>query len=164
MGLSKQTTILTTKSIIEVLALCDIRTRNLFNSCQARYPLDHQRQLIVWTKKTYILNCKTAANNWMKPLMAVIDLLRRKLYISKRNHFINKILFIKVKVNCTQSAQGELMWPALSVVRRPSCVVRQLFYLNISSKTAHCILTKLHRNDPYVFLYQSCSYGSDLVA
>ena len=39
----------------------------------------------------------------------------------------------------------------LSVVRRrPSSVVRKLFYLNIfSSETTHWILTKLHRNDPW---------------
>ena len=47
----------------------------------------------------------------------------------------------------------------LSVVRRASC---KLFYLNIfSSETAHWILTKLHRNDPWVVPYQSCSNGSD---
>ena len=41
-----------------------------------------------------------------------------------------------------------------------SCVVRQLFYLNIFySETTHWILTKLHRNDPKVFLYQNCSNG-----
>ena len=49
-----------------------------------------------------------------------------------------------------------------SVVRRPSCVVRKLFYLNIfSSETTHWIWTKLHRNDPWVVPYQSCSNGSD---
>jgi len=48
---------------------------------------------------------------------------------------------------------------SLSVVRRrPASVVRKLFYLNIfSSETAHWILTKLHRNDPWVVPYQSCS-------
>ena len=52
---------------------------------------------------------------------------------------------------------------SLSVVRRrASCVVRKLFYLNsFSSETAHWILTKLHRNDPWVVPYQSCSNGSD---
>jgi len=45
-----------------------------------------------------------------------------------------------------------------AVRRRPSCVVRKLFYLNIfSSETAHWILTTLHRNDPCVVPYQSCS-------
>jgi len=39
--------------------------------------------------------------------------------------------------------------PSSCVVRRPSCVVRQLFYLNIlSSETAHWILTTLHWNGP----------------
>ena len=42
--------------------------------------------------------------------------------------------------------------------RSLSVVVRKLFYLNIfSSKTAHWIMTKLHRNDPWVVPYQSCS-------
>ena len=49
-----------------------------------------------------------------------------------------------------------------SVVRRASSVVRKLFYLNIFfSETTHWILTKLHRNDPWVVPYQSCSNGSD---
>ena len=49
---------------------------------------------------------------------------------------------------------------ASSVVRRASSV--NLFYLNIfSSKTTHWILTKLHRNDPWVVPYQNCSNGSD---
>jgi len=48
--------------------------------------------------------------------------------------------------------------PSSVVVRRPSCVVRKLFYLNIFfSVTAYWILTKLHRNDPWVVPYQSCS-------
>ena len=48
--------------------------------------------------------------------------------------------------------------PLSVVVRHASCVVRKLFYLNIfSSETAHWILTKLHRNDPWVVPYQSCS-------
>jgi len=48
------------------------------------------------------------------------------------------------------------------VVRRASCVVRKLFYLNIFfSETIHWILTKLHRNDPWVVPYQRCSNGSD---
>jgi len=43
----------------------------------------------------------------------------------------------------------------------PLSIVRQLFYLNIfSSETAHWILTKLHRNDPWVVPYQSCSNRS----
>jgi len=42
--------------------------------------------------------------------------------------------------------------------RRASSVVRKLFYLNIfSSETTHWIFTKLHRNDPWVVPYQSCS-------
>jgi len=50
----------------------------------------------------------------------------------------------------------------LSVVRCASSVVCKLFCLNIfSSKAAHWILTKLHRNDPWVVPYQNCSNGSD---
>jgi len=52
--------------------------------------------------------------------------------------------------------------PSSSVVRRASCVVRKLFYLNIfSSETTHWIWTKLYRNDPWLVPYQSCSNGSD---
>jgi len=41
--------------------------------------------------------------------------------------------------------------------RRAASVVREPFYLNIfSSETAHSILTKLHRNDPWVVPCQSC--------
>jgi len=49
-----------------------------------------------------------------------------------------------------------------SFVRRASSVVRKLFYLNtFSSETTYCILTKLHRNDPWLVPYQSCSNGFD---
>jgi len=52
--------------------------------------------------------------------------------------------------------------PLSVVCRRASCVVRQPFYLNIFfSETAHWILTKLHRNGPWVIPYQSCSNGFD---
>ena len=54
------------------------------------------------------------------------------------------------KLTWTQSAQGQLLWPAFvrrpspCVVRRSSSVVRKLFYLNIFfSETTHWILTKL---------------------
>jgi len=51
--------------------------------------------------------------------------------------------------------------PSSVVVRRASPVVRKRFYLNIfSSETTHWILTKLHRNDPWVVPYQSCSTRS----
>ena len=46
------------------------------------------------------------------------------------------------------------------VVRRASFVVRKLFYWNIfSSKTAYWILTKLHRNDPWVVIVQIVPVG-----
>ena len=46
------------------------------------------------------------------------------------------------------------------VVCRASSV--NFFYLNIFfSETTHWILTKLHRNDPWVVPYYSCSNGSD---
>ena len=52
--------------------------------------------------------------------------------------------------------------PSMSGVRRPSSVrpsVRPstISLNNISSETAYWILTKLHRNDPLVVPYQSCS-------
>ena len=48
-----------------------------------------------------------------------------------------------------------------SVVRCASCVVRKRFYLNtFCSETAHLILTKLYRNDPWVVPYHSCSHCS----
>jgi len=51
---------------------------------------------------------------------------------------------------------------AASVVRRAACSVCKLFCLNIfSSETTHWILTKLHRNNPWLVPYQSCSNGSD---
>ena len=55
--------------------------------------------------------------------------------------------------------------PSMSGVRRPcvlACVCASTISLNnISSETAYWILTKLHRNDPWVVPYQSCSNGSD---
>jgi len=58
---------------------------------------------------------------------------------------------------------SELLWSFN--VRRPSsvraCVRASTISLNnISSETASWILTKLHRNDPWVVLYQSCSNRS----
>ena len=58
--------------------------------------------------------------------------------------------------------------PSMSGVRRPSvrasvrpCVRPSTISLNyISSETAYWILTKLHRNDPWVVPYQSCSNRS----
>jgi len=42
----------------------------------------------------------------------------------------------------------------VSYCDRSLSVVRKLFFLNISSETT---FTKLHRNDPWVVPYQSCS-------
>jgi len=68
-----------------------------------------------------------------------------------------KIISIYFRILIPQSALGELLLPAF-VRRRASSVVRKLFYLNIfSSETTHWVLTKLHRNDPWVVPYQSCS-------
>ena len=48
----------------------------------------------------------------------------------------------------------------LSVVH-PSVRASTISLNNFSSETAHWILTKLHRNDPWVVPYQSYSNGSD---
>ena len=61
-------------------------------------------------------------------------------------------------------AQGEVLW-SLTVRRRrrrPSVrpSVRSQSLNNISSWTSDWILTKLHRNDPWLVLFQSCSNGS----
>ena len=59
---------------------------------------------------------------------------------------------------------SELLWSFN--VRRPSSVVHACLHAstislnNISSETAYWILTKLHRNDPWVVPYQSCSNRS----
>jgi len=45
-------------------------------------------------------------------------------------------------------------------VRRPCVRPSTISLNNISSKTAYWILTKLHRNDPWVVPYQSCSNRS----
>ena len=73
-----------------------------------------------------------------------------------------KITFLAhLSTKCSGWAIVTGLCPSSVVVRRPSCV-RKLFYLNIfSSETTHWILTKLHRNDPWVVPYQSCSNGSD---
>jgi len=69
-----------------------------------------------------------------------------------------RTVFVEVfQLTWAQSAQDELLWPAF--VRRASSVVRKLFYLNIfSSETTHWILTKLHRNDPWVVPFQLCKW------
>jgi len=45
----------------------------------------------------------------------------------------------------------------MSGVRRSGVRASTISLNNISSETAYWILTKLHRNDPWVVLYQSCS-------
>jgi len=46
---------------------------------------------------------------------------------------------------------------SMSVVRRPCVRASTISLNNISSETAYRILTKLHRNDPWVVPYQNCS-------
>ena len=50
--------------------------------------------------------------------------------------------------------------PSMPGVRRPSVRHSTISLNNISSETAFWILTKLHRNDPWVVPYQSCSNRS----
>jgi len=89
-------------------------------------------------------------------------------------HIFNKFMFSVIflahlSTKCSGWAIVTGLCPSSVVVRRPpcvvrcaSCVVRKLFYLNIfSSETTNWILTKLHRNGPWVIPYQSCSNGSD---
>ena len=80
----------------------------------------------------------------------------------------SRCLFLAhLSTKCSWWAIVTGLCPSSVVVRRASsvvraCVVRKLFYLNIFSfETTHWILTKLHRNDPWVVPYQSCSNGSD---
>jgi len=77
------------------------------------------------------------------------------------------LCFSDFQLTWAQSAQDELLW--WPIVRRPSSVhpcvrpfVRPstISLNNFSSKTTHWILTILHRNDPWVVLYQSCSNRS----
>ena len=53
---------------------------------------------------------------------------------------------------------SELLWSFN--VRRPSVRPSTISLNNISSETAYWIFTKLHRNDPWVVPYQSCSNRS----
>ena len=50
--------------------------------------------------------------------------------------------------------------PSMSGVRRPSVRPSTISLNNISFETAYWIFTKLHRNDPWVVPYQSCSNRS----
>ena len=89
-----------------------------------------------------------------------------KIYVCKlilclllKDFFINKILFFS-------SPEHEVLKWAFVILQCPAsgrpcvrpCVRASTISLNnISSETAYWILTKLHRNDPWVVLYQSCS-------
>ena len=84
------------------------------------------------------------------------------VYVIKHlNISLKPVVIFFIKSTATMSVVCRR--PSSVVVRRrPSCVVRKLFYLNIFlSETARWILTKLHRNDPWVVFYQTCSNGSD---
>jgi len=100
-----------------------------------------------------------------------------------------KSFLAHLSTKCSWWAIVTRLCPLCVVVRRPSCVVRKLVYLNIlSSETTHWILTKLHNftlnyirkssndifswtaygnltklnmNGPWVVPYQNCSNGSD---
>jgi len=64
------------------------------------------------------------------------------------------------------SPEHEVLKWAFVILQCPASVVRPsvrastISLNNISSETAHWILTKLHRNDPWVVPYQSCSNSS----
>ena len=57
------------------------------------------------------------------------------------------------KVLKVSFCDGYLLWVG-------ACVCPPTVSLNNFSETTHWILTKLHRNDPWVVLYQSCSNRS----
>jgi len=92
------------------------------------------------------------------------------IFINRRKKFLKKMLLFlaHLSTKCSWWAIVTGLCPSSVVVRRPSCVVRRAssvvrkhFYLNIfSSETTHWILTKLHRNDPWVVPYQTCSNRS----
>ena len=95
---------------------------------------------------------------------SVRDLIYKILHVWFLWRFYRNILkrAFLFRVSCCDRPLSVVRRRASSVVRRASCVVRKLFYLNIfSSETTHWILTKLHRNDPWVVPYQSCSNGFD---
>jgi len=72
-------------------------------------------------------------------------------FVRRRASSVNFLAHLSTK--CSGWAIVTGLCPSSCVVRRASCGVRQLFYLNIfSSETTHWILTKLHRNDPWVVL------------
>ena len=80
----------------------------------------------------------------------------------KYNKLLLYLLLLLFLAHLSTKSSSELLWSFN--VRRPSvcaCVRASTISLNnISSETAYWILTKLHRNDPRVVLYQSCSNRS----
>jgi len=89
-------------------------------------------------------------------------------YSQDRSVPIWTIVIKKLKLIYSSSPEhevlSELLWSFN--VRRPASVVcasvraSTMSLNNISSETAYWILTKLHRNDPWVVPYQSCSNRS----
>jgi len=76
------------------------------------------------------------------------------------------VLFLLAQLSKTKKCSVSFCDRSMSGVRRPSSVrpcvrapMRQstISLNNISSEIAYWILTKLHRNDPWVVPYQSCS-------
>jgi len=75
------------------------------------------------------------------------------------NKSVKRFFLAHLSTKCS----SELLWsfnvrPPSSV--RPCVRPSTISLNNISSETAYWILTKLHRNDPWVVLYQNCSNRS----
>ena len=78
------------------------------------------------------------------------DLCKQSFFISSPEHEVLKWAFVILQ--CPSS----VVRPCDRASVRPSTISLN----NISSETTYWILTKLHRNDPWVVLYQNCSNRS----
>ena len=108
---------------------------------------------LIWMLKTSI----HIIFHFTHTMKALARLFVGSIYWKKHGMLSDDFFFL---LTWARSAQVSFCDPSMSGVRRP-CVRASVISLNnIPSETAYWILTKLHRNDPWVVLYQSCSNRS----
>ena len=112
------------------------------------------------TKIPKVSVCVLGQYRSLVKLPVVITSLDSTLYHCHQQGFSPKYRRIVFLAHLSTKCSVSFCDPSMSGVRCPSVRPSTISLKNISSETAYWILTKLHRNDPWVVPYQSCSNRS----